>query len=75
MKLLLRRCGICHDWYSPRRAHCGNCGASEVKINPHRTMYVDSTSTYKPFIEIVRPDMNDWAGHALEIARELYERN
>lgn len=30
MKLKLIRCHICHDWFSPLRSHCPNCGAAEV---------------------------------------------
>lgn len=30
MKLKLVRCHICHDWFSPLRSHCPNCGASEI---------------------------------------------
>jgi predicted amidophosphoribosyltransferase len=35
MKLLLKRCHICHDWFSPLRSHCPCCGASEVSPGVH----------------------------------------
>lgn len=30
MKCKLVRCQICHDWFSPLRSHCPNCGAAEI---------------------------------------------
>lgn len=35
MKLLLKRCPICHDWFSPKRSHCPNCGAAEIAAGVH----------------------------------------
>ena len=44
MKLKLIRCSICHDWFSPFRSHCPNCGASEIA----KGVYVDAGNTSRP---------------------------
>ncbi len=46
MKAKLIRCHICHDWFSPLRSHCPNCGASEIA--PMTFVSVSNDGLLKP---------------------------
>lgn len=68
MKLLLKKCPICYDWFSPFRSHCPNCGAAEIAENVH----VDAGCYSRPGI-LIASGLNRYYfnRNALEIAREL----
>jgi len=72
MKVKLTRCFICHEWYSPLRSHCPQCGAAPIHVGPRTVMYVDAGNFSRPGIEIVRGlPVYNFKAHALQIAQEL----
>ena len=54
MKLLLTKCGICHDWYSPKRSHCPSCCAARVYNPLTRSLHhIDPACASRPGIQLV----------------------
>ncbi len=45
MKVVLRKCGICHTWYKPVgfHMHCAVCGAVPVQMR-NKTVYYNIVS-------------------------------
>lgn len=79
MRIKLLKCAICHDWHSPHRAHCPNCGATRIPVGS-TLIHVDAANEYKPGILMGRPQSYfsvQWLPDTskqdtlLQIAREL----
>lgn len=79
MRAKLVKCQICHDWYSPFRSHCPNCGAGKLTVSHTlagkvitEDVHVNAGNTSRPGIQIV-PGFSRlyFSQHAVEICRIL----
>jgi hypothetical protein len=72
MRLLLTKCQICFDWYSPRRSHCPCCGAARIRISQRENIHINPANESRPGIHIVNGFSHyHFSENALEIAKIL----